>query len=80
MRLVNPADQNFVRRVVESLGEDEVRMLPDLDVGEAVLAGQLTSFPVLARIRPPVSQGEREEEDAFDALEKAHRQAPATRG
>lgn len=78
MRLVNPADQSFVRRVIESLGEDEAKMLPDLDVGEALLAGQLTSFPVLARIRAPESKGEREEEDAFAALEVAHRRAQAS--
>ena len=73
MRMINPADQNFVRRVIESLGEDEATMLPDLDVGEAVLSGQLTNFPVLAKIKPPESKGEREEEDAFDALEKVRR-------
>jgi hypothetical protein len=74
MRLVNPADQNFVRKVIESLGEDEAQMLPDLDVGEALLSGQLINFPVLARIKAPESQGEREEEDAFVALEKARQQ------
>ncbi len=55
MRMVNPADQNFVRRVVETLGEDEVRLLPDLDVGEALLSGQLINFPVLVRIKKPES-------------------------
>lgn len=75
MRMVNPADQNFVRKVIETLGEDEARMLPDLDVGEAVLSGQMVNFPVLVRIKPPTSQGEREEEDAFDALAKARQQA-----
>lgn len=73
MRLVNPADQNFVRKVIESLGEDEARLLPDLDVGEALISGQLINFPVLVRIKPPESQGEREEEDAFKALEEAYR-------
>lgn len=72
MRLVNPADQNYVRRVIETLGEDEVRMLPDLDVGEAVLSGQLINFPVLVKIKEPKSKGEREEKDAFEALEEAH--------
>jgi hypothetical protein len=72
MRMLNPADQNFVRRVVETLGEDEARILPDLDVGEAILSGQLVNFPVLARIKEPESKGEREEEDAFEALEQAH--------
>jgi hypothetical protein len=71
MRMVNPADQTYVRRVVETLGEDDVRMLPDLDVGEAILSGQLINFPVLVRIKEPESQGEREERDAFEALEEA---------
>lgn len=72
MRMVNPADQNFVRKVIESLGEDEARMLPDLDVGEAVLSGQLINFPVLVRIKQPESKGELEEKDAFESLEEAY--------
>jgi DNA helicase HerA-like ATPase len=74
MRMINPADQNYVRRAIETLGEDEARMLPDLDVGEALLSGQLINFPVLVRMKPPQSQGEREEKDAFEALEEAHLQ------
>jgi uncharacterized protein len=74
MRLVNPADQNFVRKVIESLSEDEARMLPDLDVGEAILSGQLINFPVLVRVKPPQSQGEREEKDAFVELERARQE------
>lgn len=74
MRLVNPADQNFVRKVIESLGEDDAQMLPDLDVGEALLAGQMINFPVLVRIKAPESQGEHEEQDAFAALESAHQE------
>jgi DNA helicase HerA-like ATPase len=77
MRMVNPADQNFVRRVIETLGEDEARMLPDLDVGEAVLSGQLINFPVLVRIKQPESQGEHEERDAFELLEEARKGAAA---
>lgn len=73
MRMVNPADQNFVRRVVETLGEDEAKMLPDLDVGEAILSGQLINFPVLVRMKEPASKGEREERDAFELLEELHR-------
>ena len=68
MRMVNPADQNFVRRVVESLGEEETRLLSDLDVGEALLSGQMVNFPVLVRMKPPKSQGEREETNAFEYL------------
>ena len=79
MRMVNPADQNFVRRVIETLGEDDARMLPDLDVGEAILSGQLINFPVLVRMKEPESKGEREEEDAFEELEKARRSANSPR-
>jgi hypothetical protein len=71
MRMVNPADQNYVRRVVETLGEDEARILPDLDVGEAILSGQLINFPVLVKVKEPESKGEREERDAFAVLEEA---------
>jgi DNA helicase HerA-like ATPase len=70
MRMVNPADQSFVRRVIETLGEDEAKLLPDLDVGEALLSGQLINFPVLVRMKAPASQGEREERDAFQQLEE----------
>jgi len=72
MRMVNPADQAYVRRVVETLAEDEARMLPDLDVGEAILSGQLINFPVLVKMKEPESKGEREERDAFEVLEEAH--------
>ncbi|MDQ3816976.1 MAG: ATP-binding protein [Acidobacteriota bacterium] len=74
MRMVNPADQNFVRKVVESLGEDDAAMLPNLDVGEALLSGQIINFPVLVKIKESESKGEHEEEDAFKLLEEANRQ------
>ena len=75
MRMVNPNDQRFVRNVIESLGEDDARMLPDLDVGEAIFSGQFVSFPVLAKVKEPKSRGEREETNAFADLEKAHAEA-----
>lgn len=80
MRMVNPADQNFVRRVIESLGEEEAKMLPDLDVGEAVLSGQFINFPVLVRMKAPASQGEHEEEDAFVELERMQHRSPSVPG
>jgi DNA helicase HerA-like ATPase len=77
MRMVNPADQNFVKRVVETIGEDEAKLLPDLDVGEAVLSGQFINFPVLAKIKPPESKGEHEEEDAFAYLDQCRKNLAA---
>lgn len=74
MRMVNPADQNFVRRVIESLGEDDAKMLPNLDIGEALLSGQMINFPVLVKIKEPKSKGEHEEVDAFRALEEVRKE------
>lgn len=78
MRMVNPADQSFVRKVIESLGEEEIKMLPDLNNGEAILSGQFTSFPVLVQIKEPESKGEREEKDAFESLEVAYNELSKT--
>lgn len=75
MRMLNPADQSFVRKVIESLGEEETKMLPDLDVGEAILSGQFTSFPILVKMKEPKSKGEREEKNAFDALEEEYKKS-----
>jgi len=75
MRMINPADQNFVRRAVESLGDDDIRMLSGLDDGEAILAGQMINFPVLVKMKPPASKGERQEEDAFKVLERARQES-----
>ncbi|MBV9491097.1 MAG: ATP-binding protein [Verrucomicrobia bacterium] len=69
MRMVNPNDQSYIRKVIESLGQEEARMLPDLDTGEAILSGQMINFPVLAKIKEPASKGEREEGDAFVELD-----------
>lgn len=79
MRMLNPADQSFVRKVIESLGEEETKMLPDLDVGEAILSGQFTSFPILVKMKEPQSKGEREEKNAFDLLEEEHQKSQQTK-
>src|SRR5579875_207489 len=77
MRMVNPNDQRFVRNVIETLGEDDARLLPDLDTGEAIFSGQFISFPVLTKVKPPESRGEREEEDAFKELEAVQKAVAA---
>ncbi|MYB92267.1 ATP-binding protein [Candidatus Poribacteria bacterium] len=74
MRMVNPADQTFVKRVVESLGEEEANLLPNLEVGEALLSGQMVNFPILVKMKEPESRGEREETNAFEYLKKVRTQ------
>lgn len=72
MRMVNPTDQTFVKRVVESLGEEEATLLPNLEVGEALLSGQMVNFPILVKMKEPEFRGGLGDTNAFDQLEEVH--------
>ena len=72
MRMVNPNDQTFVKRVVESLGEEEAGLLPNLEVGEALLSGQMVNFPILVKMKEPEFKGGLGNTNAFDQLKEVH--------
>lgn len=63
LRIVNPADQKYIRDVVETMGEDEAKALPNLNTGEALLSGSFTRIPVMIRVEKSRSEGKHEEED-----------------
>lgn len=63
LRIVNPNDQKYIRDVVETMGEDEAKSLPNLNTGEALLSGLFTRIPVMVKVEKSVSEGRREEED-----------------
>jgi hypothetical protein len=63
LRIVNPNDQKYVRQVVESLGEDDAGLLPDLSTGDALLSGQFVRFPVVVHVEKGRAEGRYEEED-----------------
>ncbi len=50
LKLVEPGDQRHVQQASEQLSEDLLRQLPALNVGEAVIIGPMTPFPVLVKI------------------------------
>lgn len=66
LRIVNPADQKYIRDVVETMGEDEAKTLPNLNTGEALLSGQFTRIPVMVRVEKSRSAGKHEEEDFLE--------------
>ena len=70
MKIVNPADQSYIRSTIETLGKDEISLLPDLGIGEAIISGQCVNFPILARISEPETRGSYEEKDAFIEIKK----------
>jgi DNA helicase HerA-like ATPase len=63
LKIINPSDQNYVRNVVESIGEEDAKILPDLATGEALVTGECVNFPMLVKIELPKSRGKYEEED-----------------
>jgi DNA helicase HerA-like ATPase len=63
LRIVNPNDQKYIRDVVETMGEDEARTLPNLNTGEALLSGSFTRIPVMVKVEASRSVGSHEEED-----------------
>ncbi len=63
LRIVNPNDQKYIRDVVETMGEDEAKALPNLNTGEALLSGLFTRIPVMVKVEKSRSEGKHEEED-----------------
>lgn len=50
LRLVEPGDQKHVQSSSESLSEDLLKQLPSLNIGEAILLGQMTNIPTMVKI------------------------------
>jgi hypothetical protein len=51
MRITNPEDQAAVASSSERLGQTLLDDLPGLDKGEAVIVGEMTRAPIMAKIR-----------------------------
>ncbi len=50
LRLIEPGDQKHVQQSSESLSDDMLNQLPSLNIGEAVLLGQMTKLPTMVKI------------------------------
>ncbi len=51
LRLVNPNDQTFVRRVMENMSDSDARLLPAFGPGQGIVSGQAVRFPLIVSIR-----------------------------
>lgn len=71
LRIVNPNDQKYIRDVVETMGEDEAKALPNLNTGEALLSGLFTRIPVMLKVQKSLSEGKHEEDDFLKDLRAA---------
>ena len=50
LRLVEPNDQSHVQKSSESLSNDLLKQLPSLNIGEAIILGQMTNIPTMVKI------------------------------
>ncbi|NPA62608.1 MAG: ATP-binding protein [Methanococci archaeon] len=50
LRIVEPEDQKYIQRASEDLGEDLVKDLASLGIGEAVIVGAAISLPSIVKI------------------------------
>ncbi len=71
MRIVNPADQEYIRQSVESVTEDIVYDLPGLARGQAIVAGSAVPVAVPTRIRERTTQEGGADIDAVAMWEQA---------
>ena len=51
MKIVNPLDQDFIRKSAEAVTEDVIRDLPGLGRGEAIITGSAINFPMHVKIK-----------------------------
>jgi DNA helicase HerA-like ATPase len=70
LRIVNPADQEYIRQSVESVTEDIVRDLPALARGEAIITGAATPIPVTVKIRERTTEVGGEDIDIIEEWSK----------
>ena len=71
MRITNPEDQRAVRTSSERMSESLLRDLPGLNVGEAVIVGEITKAPVMVKIRQRETKEGGADIDVVESLKKA---------
>ena len=75
MRMTNPEDQKAVRASAEQVSEELLKDLPGLNVGEAVIVGEMTKMPVMVKIRERETMEGGADIDVVSLLKKAREDA-----
>ncbi len=79
MQLTNPDDQRAVQKASEAISAELLDDLPGLNKGEAIVLGQLTRIPVMARIVGRTSAEGGSDVDIVDALKHARQDVISSR-
>jgi len=75
MRMTNPEDQKAVRMSSERMSESLLNDLPGLNVGEAIVVGEVTRAPVMIRVRERITREGGADIDVVGKLREAVREA-----
>ncbi|MFX1474732.1 MAG: ATP-binding protein [Promethearchaeota archaeon] len=75
LKITNPQDQTAIANSSERLSEDLVSDLPGLNVGEAVIVGEVTRSPVMIRVRTRRTKEGGADIDVVSRLRKARKAA-----
>ena len=51
LRTVSPSDQNYIAQCSESISQDLIEQLPSLNVGEAIVLGQMIKVPTMIKVK-----------------------------
>ena len=70
LRIRNPYDQDFIGRISEGIDRSTLKMIPDLEIGEALLVGEAINFPTFFRIRSRKFQNKASSPDLEKMAEK----------
>ena len=75
MRMTNPEDQKAIKTSSERVSEDLLEDLPGLNVGEAVVVGEVTRAPIMVKIRERNTQEGGADIDIVNKLAEARQEA-----
>jgi DNA helicase HerA-like ATPase len=80
MRITNPEDQGAVSKSSERISRDLLEDLPGLNIGEAVIVGEMTRAPVMVKIRKRRTQEGGADIDVISKLKEAFSVANERKG
>ena len=75
MRMTNPEDQKAIKTSSERISEDLLVDLPGLNIGEAVVIGEISKAPVMIKVRPRLTEEGGGDIDIVAKLKEAREEA-----
>jgi len=74
LRTVNPVDQQAIRQAAEKMSEDLLKDLPGLNIGEAVVVGEVVKAPAIVKVSGRKSKEGGADIDLAEELSRARKE------